>query len=184
MTRKYKKRILKTHCKRGHAFTPENTRIRPNGARLCRTCASERLLDWRAAHPDMVAAGLKRWRQEHPDYQKPQAICKACKRMLKMTAFGLCTSCYCTFKRNLIKQALFEKQGGHCAVQGCKIDTSNYTLGDWHLDHDHTCHAAGQWCSKCIRGLLCKSCNAALGHAQDSVIVLQGMIRYLQRSRS
>lgn len=27
-----------THCKRGHEFTPENTRIRPNGHRECRTC--------------------------------------------------------------------------------------------------------------------------------------------------
>ena len=28
----------KTHCKRGHAFTPENTRIY-NGDRLCRACS-------------------------------------------------------------------------------------------------------------------------------------------------
>jgi hypothetical protein len=28
-----------THCKRGHAFTPENTRISPIGRRVCRTCA-------------------------------------------------------------------------------------------------------------------------------------------------
>lgn len=28
----------KTHCKHGHEFTPENTYIRPTGARQCRTC--------------------------------------------------------------------------------------------------------------------------------------------------
>lgn len=28
----------KTHCKRGHEFTPENTRIRSGGRRECRTC--------------------------------------------------------------------------------------------------------------------------------------------------
>jgi len=28
----------RTHCKRGHAFTPENTYVRPNGQRTCRTC--------------------------------------------------------------------------------------------------------------------------------------------------
>lgn len=31
----------KTHCISGHAFTPENTRIR-RGARECRTCCRER----------------------------------------------------------------------------------------------------------------------------------------------
>jgi len=29
---------MKTHCKRGHEFTPENTRV-ANGARHCRECA-------------------------------------------------------------------------------------------------------------------------------------------------
>lgn len=28
----------KTHCDKGHAFTPENTRIRPSGWRECRAC--------------------------------------------------------------------------------------------------------------------------------------------------
>lgn len=31
---------LKTHCKNGHAFTPENTRITVNGTRQCRICRS------------------------------------------------------------------------------------------------------------------------------------------------
>lgn len=28
----------KTHCIHGHEFTPENTHVRPNGHRTCRTC--------------------------------------------------------------------------------------------------------------------------------------------------
>lgn len=31
-----------THCKHGHEFTPENTYIKPNGARACRACLRER----------------------------------------------------------------------------------------------------------------------------------------------
>lgn len=31
-----------THCQRGHAFTPENTMIKPNGCRLCRQCRRDR----------------------------------------------------------------------------------------------------------------------------------------------
>jgi len=32
----------KTHCKRNHAFTAENTYVFPNGARQCKTCRRER----------------------------------------------------------------------------------------------------------------------------------------------
>jgi hypothetical protein len=32
----------KTHCVHGHEFTPENTYVRPNGSRSCRTCLRHR----------------------------------------------------------------------------------------------------------------------------------------------
>lgn len=31
-----------THCKNGHEFTPENTRIRKDGSRKCRECSNRR----------------------------------------------------------------------------------------------------------------------------------------------
>jgi hypothetical protein len=39
----------KTECHRGHPFTPENTRINPDGARVCRICSRERDRSYRAA---------------------------------------------------------------------------------------------------------------------------------------
>jgi hypothetical protein len=36
-----KSRRSKTHCKYGHEYTPENTYIKPNGARRCRACDRE-----------------------------------------------------------------------------------------------------------------------------------------------
>ena len=35
-------RARMTHCANGHEFTPDNTRIRPNGTRSCRACTRER----------------------------------------------------------------------------------------------------------------------------------------------
>jgi hypothetical protein len=32
----------KTHCKRGHEFTEENTYVKKDGARDCRACRRER----------------------------------------------------------------------------------------------------------------------------------------------
>lgn len=39
---------LKTHCKHGHEFTPENTAI-VRGVRVCRVCNRDRSRVWRAA---------------------------------------------------------------------------------------------------------------------------------------
>jgi hypothetical protein len=41
--------VQKTHCKRGHEYTPENTRdAPPNGQRVCRACARYRAEFYRA----------------------------------------------------------------------------------------------------------------------------------------
>lgn len=37
----------KTHCKRGHEFTQENTRTRPNGHRTCKECMRMHIRNWR-----------------------------------------------------------------------------------------------------------------------------------------
>jgi len=54
-------------------------------------------------------------------------------------------------------------QGGRCLL--CK------SPGDLCVDHDH---ATGR-----VRGLLCRSCNLALGYLRDDVTVLRRAIKYL-----
>lgn len=44
----------RTHCQRGHEFTPENTYVTPNGRRQCRTC--QRARDRRRAADDRLPA--------------------------------------------------------------------------------------------------------------------------------
>jgi hypothetical protein len=47
--------VEQTHCKRGHEFTPENTRVSKSGSRVCRECerahqrASNRVSGWERA---------------------------------------------------------------------------------------------------------------------------------------
>lgn len=43
----------KTHCKNGHEFTPENTKIRPDGARSCKICCRAAVRrSYEKKHPD------------------------------------------------------------------------------------------------------------------------------------
>ncbi|MGH9460378.1 MAG: endonuclease domain-containing protein [Vicinamibacteria bacterium] len=53
-------------------------------------------------------------------------------------------------------QALLEAQGG-CALCGKDKNAQARRL---HIDHDHGCCPRKRSCGKCIRGLLCNSCNS------------------------
>lgn len=72
------------------------------------------------------------------------------------------------------KLARVETQGG-CAACGTNEPGSK----GWATDHDHTCCPGTRSCGNCIRGILCQSCNLALGHAGDSPQKLQALIDYL-----
>lgn len=44
----------RTHCKHGHEFTPQNTRV-DGGTRHCRSCERERAARWRARRAEAIA---------------------------------------------------------------------------------------------------------------------------------
>ena len=68
--------------------------------------------------------------------------------------------------------AILESQDGVCAICGRAERAKRLSLA---VDHDHE---TGQ-----IRGLLCNSCNTALGKFQDDPEVIESAIRYLVKSR-
>jgi hypothetical protein len=72
--------------------------------------------------------------------------------------------------------ALKAKQGGKCYI--CQRATgASRALA---VDHDHACcPEAGRSCGKCIRGLLCSTCNHMLGHARDQIDFFERAAEYL-----
>lgn len=72
---------------------------------------------------------------------------------------------------------MFDEQGGKCANAGCgrqfvrDASRDHRKVMSLQVDHDHE--------SGVIRGLLCKQCNSALGHARDDVSRLIGLAEYL-----
>lgn len=65
------KNSRKTHCLRGHEFTPENTVMRKNGHRDCRVCRDARNRAWQEANRGRIRVKererMRRWRAENPE---------------------------------------------------------------------------------------------------------------------
>ena len=135
----------------------------------------------------------KRWRDKH----KKEVICKYCQQVSKMAySRSFCSEeCknlwyslkeptgkwyYLKTKYNITIQqynCILESQGGVCAI--CKEDSTT----TWHIDHDHNCcKEKAKSCGKCIRGILCNSCNNGLGRFKDSTEILQAAIEYLNQN--
>ena len=81
------------------------------------------------------------------------------------------------YHRQKLVARLSDAQGGVCAI--CRIADTNLMI-----DHDHACCSGRkQPCSKCIRGLLCRHCNTALGWFADDAQRLAAAIEYLAAHR-
>jgi len=72
--------------------------------------------------------------------------------------------------------ALLAKQDGRCGV--CRKELDPTVLRSIHVDHDHSCCPTVRTCGKCVRGLLCGTCNARLHAGVDLKWVLQ-VVAYL-----
>lgn len=94
----------------------------------------------------------------------PSSICRDCQNELRVERkFGVN---YNEYKK------ILKAQGGCCANPGCRSNVPGAPgRTRFYIDH---CHKTGK-----IRGLLCHSCNLALGHIQDKVEKLEGLINYL-----
>jgi hypothetical protein len=78
-------------------------------------------------------------------------------------------------------QRLYEHQGRRCAI--CRRAQGVTDRPDRQrrlaVDHDHTCCPGPTSCGRCVRGLLCSTCNDVMAHARDDRAYFERAIRYL-----
>ena len=97
-------------------------------------------------------------------YEKAYRTPDVNKRYNLKKSFGLSVEDY---------TAMLESQGGVCAI--CKQPETTIRAGKVQaLAVDH-CHTTGK-----IRGLLCNSCNRALGKFKDDVSIVKSAVAYLE----
>ena len=91
--------------------------------------------------------------------------CSRCRTYLSMSQFTAdktwCRSCrrLSRYRMDRIEYlALLESQNNQCLIcQGSDPDA---------IDHDQKCCSGRQTCGKCVRGILCRTCNAAMGRLE------------------
>lgn len=101
------------------------------------------------------------------DKRAPDGVSSWCRRCSHLSQFNILPQTY---------DDMLAAQGGVC--RGC--DRPPADGQPLHVDHDHACcPQAGRSCGKCIRGLLCRSCNTALGLLSDNPAVLRQLADYV-----
>jgi Recombination endonuclease VII len=77
--------------------------------------------------------------------------------------------------------SILKLQGGVCSI--CKSDNPGKLKNNFHVDHDHSCCPTKKSCGKCIRGLLCETCNRGLGLFKDNIELVRLAYEYLNNFR-
>lgn len=85
------------------------------------------------------------------------------------------------WKYNITFEQFLEKinnQAGKCKI--CEVPlTFGRGKSSACIDHDHKCCPSKRSCGKCIRGIICSSCNKLLGLSYDDITILRKAILYL-----
>lgn len=80
-------------------------------------------------------------------------------------------------------EKLFADQGGVCALcqePETKIHHVSGKVQALAVDHDHACCPTANTCGKCVRALLCASCNTLLGRIETRKLEAK-LVAYLSR---
>lgn len=111
---------------------------------------------------------------------------KYCGRSCKQKAFFQKNTCEKYARANRLRrfrmtttqfQTMLESQENRCMICPRMAEDEGRSFS---VDHDHRCCPGRDSCGKCVRGLLCKQCNTALGLFGDDVETLRMAIKYLE----
>ena len=117
--------------------------------------------EWRKKNPDLSRKSWKDWENKN-EYKSSGERHRI--RTFKLTEDKI--------------QEFLEKQKGICPI--CKEPPNS--KNPFVPDHDHSCCPGRKSCGKCVRGLIHRTCNAAIGLLKDDPKILREAAKYLENS--
>lgn len=148
-------------CQRVLPFTDFHARSnrRLGRASKCKACESTRRREFNKGTVEKRKAKYEANRQDILDAQR-------------FATYGITREQY---------DEMHRQQGGVCACCGQPERTLNRRgeVRALAVDHDHSCCPGKRSCGRCVRGLLCHSCNIGLGVLGDSPEMLMKAVAYL-----
>ena len=151
-----KGRPRKTHCKRGHDLSVTRYRT-PRGHSRCKACNVFQRKTWVEQNRVTLKAYYQAYYVKHKDRVREPRRRARLKRCYDVT--------------------LDFTMGKPCEICGT---TAWGKDSHGSIDHDHTCCLGDRTCGKCIRGVLCQSCNRVLGVFAEDIDRFQKTIEYLE----
>jgi hypothetical protein len=166
-----------------HAYRHQTTT--PIRLRTCMACKQDK-------HPALFRGSIhKRYVcVECTRAHSNEAWCVSCIDWCPLSWFDIpsrgnplswCSLCWALRNHNTTLQEVLVKQGStvpECAVCDC---SERRRLN---VDHDHRCCPGDQSCGKCVRGLLCRTCNRIEGllvTANNAARMLKYMVKANER---
>lgn len=126
----------------------------------CKSCCSEYTKEWYRKNKDGAISRAKDWVRSNPKQHRATAL---------MRNYNLPIERY---------EAFVVEQQNRCAI--CLVEFTDEKRQGAFVDHDHGCCPGYKSCGKCIRGLICMSCNMTLGLAKDRPQILEKAALYLK----
>jgi hypothetical protein len=120
-------------------------------------------------------------RRREREYKPPVLHCAHCSAEI---AYKSGRRRYCSNEcqlANAAKTARWRKKGlkaDHGLEMRCGICGADDR--DLVIDHDHECCPGAKACGRCVRGMLCRPCNVAVGMFKESPALLRDAAEYLE----
>jgi hypothetical protein len=137
--------------------------------KICRACRTKRNRDWRQANPERMALYAARESERYWS-EHPRVLRRRRNTWLKRV-YGITIE---------DEEELLRKQDSGCGICGTKepkgasgrgSGPGGFTTGRFCIDHDHE---TGK-----VRGILCSSCNFAIGYLKDNSALCLRAAKYL-----